>query len=521
MNKRFISLFFPYLKTDWLTIRQPGLRASPVVLSARENNRVIVTAANAIAEKEGIYAGGVVADARAIVPTLTVVEDKPGRAGRLLRGLGEWCIRFTPLAAVDGEDGLVLDVTGCPHLWGGEAAYLREMQQRLETAGYTVRAGMADSMLAAWAVARFGRGRAQGSERAAVRAQAVGGDTGDCCIVAPGRQLEALSTLPPMALRLEPEIAERLLQLGLSTIDKFVAIPRRALRRRFGPGLLQRLDEALGREEERLEPICPVAEFSERLPSLEPIQTRTGIEIALQRLLNTLCRRLQQEGKGLRACTFRAYRIDGKVEQLEISTTRATHQADHLFSLFGIKLQTMEPALGIELFLLEAPKTEDVCATQTALWSGTSGLEDTGLAALLDRFVGKFGAGVIHRYVPEERYWPERSIREATDLRERPGCGWRSDRPRPVQLLSRPEPITVTAPIPDYPPMLFRYKGMLHTIARADGPERIEREWWIEEGPHRDYYAVEDEEGRRYWLFRSGHYRDDDSPEWFIHGFFA
>src|SRR5579872_1443124 len=181
MNKRFVSLFFPYLKTDWLTIRQPGLKPSPVVLSAKENNRVIVTAANAIAEKEGIHAGAVVADARAVVPSLTVIEDKPGRAGRLLRGLGEWCIRFTPLAAVDGEDGLILDVTGCPHLWGGEVAYLQELLQRLQTAGYKVRAAMADTMLAAWAVARFGRGR-----------QPVEEGAGGYSIVEPGKQLEAL-----------------------------------------------------------------------------------------------------------------------------------------------------------------------------------------------------------------------------------------------------------------------------------------------------------------------------------------
>jgi protein ImuB len=190
-------------------------------------------------------------------------------------------------------------------------------------------------------------------------------------------------------------------------------------------------------------------------------------------------------------------------------------------ALFEIKLASMEPDLGIELFVLEAPKVEDADAMQTTLWCGASGLEDTGLAALLDRFAGKFGADTLHRYLPEERYWPERAIREATDLREEPGTDWRTDRARPVLLLPRPEAITVTAPIPDYPPMLFRYKGVLHRTAKADGPERIEREWWVDEGPHRDYYTVEDEEGRRYWLFRSGHYRDDDSPEWFIHGFFA
>jgi len=359
---------------------------------------------------------------------------------------------------------------------------------------------MADTMLAAWAVARYGKGYP---------------------IVAVDGQAAALGALPCQALRIEPATAERLQQLGLARIDQFISMPRGALRRRFGAHLLHRLDQALGNAEESLEPVCPVEAFTERLPCLEPIQTRTGIEIALQRLLNQLCGRLQQEGKGLRTAVFKGYRVDGKMESIGISTTRATHQANHLFALFEIRLATIEPALGIELFVLEAPKVEDAAAAQTTLWSGSAGLEDNGLAALLDRLAGKFGTGVIHRYLPEERYWPERSFREATDLREMPTTAWSTDRPRPIQLLPHPEPIQVTAPIPDYPPMLFRYKGVLHKTAKADGPERIEREWWTDPGPHRDYYTVEDEAGGRYWLFRSGHYRDDHSPQWFIHGFFA
>ncbi|HLZ86529.1 MAG TPA: DNA polymerase Y family protein, partial [Puia sp.] len=296
MNKRFVSLFFPHLKTDWLAIRRPALRGTPFVLSAKDHNRILVTAASPAAGKEGLQPGIVVADARAIVPTLTVIEDKPGLAGRLLRGIGEWCIRFTPLVGVDGEDGLLLDVSGCAHLWGGEVPYLKEMLRRLRALGYEVRGAMADTMLTAWAIARFGKGYP---------------------IIAPDKQAEALAPLPPAALRLEPEVTERLYQVGLTQIERFVSMPRGALRRRFGAGLLQRLDQALGFAEEVLEPVCPVAVFAERLPCLEPIQTRTGIEIALQRLLNTLCQRLQQEGKGLRVAVFKGYRIDGKLEQIE------------------------------------------------------------------------------------------------------------------------------------------------------------------------------------------------------------
>jgi protein ImuB len=458
-----------------------------------------------------------VADAQALLPELIVLEDKPGREQRLLRGLGEWAIRWTPVTAVDGVDGLLLDASGCAHLWGGEAAYLKEILRRLRAFGYQVRGAMADTMLAARAVAHYGMGH----PIVAPGQQAVAHYGMGYPIVEPGRQAEAIGPLPCSALRLEAATVERLQQLGLGTIDKFISMPRGALRRRFGPELLHRLDQALGNAEESLEPICPAEPFTERLPCLEPIQTRTGIEIALQRLLNQLCLRLQEEGKGLRSALFRGYRLDGKVQEIEVHTTRATQRAEHVFSLFEIKVGTMEPDLGIELFVLEAPKVEDAGPAQTSLWSGSAGLEDTGLAALLDRIVGKFGAGVIHRYLPEERYWPERSLRESTDLREMPTTAWRTDRLRPIQLLPQPEAIQVTAPIPDYPPMLFRYKGVLHKTMKADGPERIEREWWMDQGPHRDYYTVEDETGGRYWLFRSGHYQDNGRPEWFIHGFFA
>jgi protein ImuB len=158
---------------------------------------------------------------------------------------------------------------------------------------------------------------------------------------------------------------------------------------------------------------------------------------------------------------------------------------------------------------------------QDQLWQDKGGLADTELAELLDRIEGKIGPGHIQRFVPAEHYWPERSFTLASSIDETIQSSWKLDRPRPLQMLSKPELIEVTAPIPDYPPMLFRYKGKLHKIAKADGPERIEQEWWLQQGQHRDYYAVEDEEGQRYWLFRLGHYDVAKTYQWFLHGFFA
>jgi protein ImuB len=282
-----------------------------------------------------------------------------------------------------------------------------------------------------------------------------------------------------------------------------------------------RLHQALGSEEELLEPVQPVEAYQERLPCMEPIVTATGIEIALQRLLETLCYRLRQEQKGLRRAYFKGYRVDGKIEKIEIGTNGPSCNVNHLFKLFENKLESIEPNLGIELFVLEAPKVEDHFPEQEQLWKTAGGMEDIRLSELIDRLECRLGAHTVHRYLPDEHYWPERSVKPASSLQEKSTIAWKTDRPRPLQLLATPDRIDVTAPIPDYPPMLFRHKGKLHKIIKADGPERIEQEWWLQQGEHRDYYSVEDEEGRRYWLFRLGHYDTGKMVQWFLHGFFA
>ena len=496
MAKRFVSIWFPNLATDWFTLRQPRLGNTAFVLSAPLHGRMIVTAANALAETQGICRGMGLADARAIIPVLQALDDKPELSDKLLKRIAEWCIRFTPFAAVDLPDGIILDVTGCSHLWGGDEPYVNDIVNRLKCRGYHVRAAIADTAGAAWAVARFGK----------------------LLIINSGQQTNALLSLPPAALRLEAETIERLQKLGLRQIKDFISMPRSALRRRFGNHIISRLNQASGLEEEFIQPVQPIEPYQERLPCLEPIVTATGIEIALQQLLEALCQRLQKEQKGLRIVCFKCYRVDGKVEQVTIGTISPSHSVKHLFKLFEIKLSTIEPDLGIELFVLEAPKVEDHSPAQQKLWEPMLNLNNVKLSELIDRLAGRVGSNAIYRFLPNEHYWPERSFKPASSLQEQKTAEWKLDRPRPTQLLATPENIDVTAPVPDYPPMNFRYKGKLHKIKKADGPERIEQEWWIQEGQHRDYYAVEDEEGCRYWLFRLGHY--DEDYQWFIHGFF-
>lgn len=500
MSRRYVSIWFYELITDWFAIREPSLRAIPFAATIKDHGRMVITAVNKAARSQGIDAGMVLADARVLFPSLQVKDDIPGLTEKLLQKLAEWCIRFTPFVAVDAPQGLTFDATGCSHLWGGDEAYLTDLIKRLNNRGYHVRVGMADTIGAAWAIARYGK---------------------DSPVIATGEHSEVLMPLPVAALRIDPDLVERLYKLGLLAIHQLMAMPRPALRRRFGQSLIEKMDLALGNKEEIVEPVIPLVPYQERLPCFEPVVTRPGIEIALEQLLETHCNRLQKEGKGIRTATFKCYRIDGQVPQISIATGRPSTNVQHLFKLFEIKIAAIEPALGIELFVLDAEKVEDSIAAQVFLWKNNNGLNSPELSELLDRMAGKFGAAVVHRYLPAEHYWPERSFKLAASLNEQPSTQWVANKPRPLLLLPQPEPVQVTAPVPDYPPMNFRYKGKLHTIIKADGPERIEQEWWLQQGQHRDYYCVEDEKGCRYWLFRLGHYEADKPHGWYLHGFFA
>jgi protein ImuB len=459
---------------------------------------MVIDSVNASAAQKGIRPAAVLADCKAIFPELQMRETEPARAQQLLTALAEWAVRYTPFAAVNLPDGLLLDASGCTHLWGGEIAYLESIRQKLAVYGYTVQIGIADTIGTAWAIARF---------------------NGSVCIVKPGKQREVLKNLPAAALRLDVTVLARLKKLGLDRIGSFMDMPKSTLRRRFGPSVAFRLDQALGFETERILPVEPIEPYQERLSTMEPITTATGITIALQRLLEAICLRFSDEGVGLRKAIFKAFRVDGEIQQIEIGTGQPSRNEAHLFKLFEHKINTLQPDLGFELFVLEAPKVEPVTDEQAAIWEA-SAQNDRKVAELLDRVAARTGQDAIARYLPTEHYWPERSAKPAMPLWEKATTAWRTDCPRPIHLLPTPEAIEVTAVLPDYPPMLFRYKNKLYNVAKSDGPERIEHEWWLTDGLYRDYYCVEDEAGARYWLFRAGPYQKGQ-PQWFIHGFFA
>lgn len=496
---RYIAIYFPYLVPDRLAIRNPKLRAQAFVTTLSEKGRLVIQSASVAAVAIGIQPGMILADARALHPDLIAIDFDPQLPQKLLTMLAEWCLRFTPVAAVDPPDVLVLDISGCAHLWGGEPAYLKEIIDRLTAGGYHVNIAMADTIGAAWAFSRYSQNGA---------------------IIGCGKHQECLLPMPVAALRLTPAITDRLYALGLHTIGHLVTIPRQSLKRRFGQELLNRLDQSYGTFAESLRPVCPAPVFQERLYCLEPVRTAKAITIGLQQLLDLLCAHLGRNQKGLRQAVLKCYRIDNVLQQVTIGTNRPARDPAHLFRLFEPKISSIAPGLGIELFVLEAPVTDVLEVEQENLWVET-GISQQAISQLLDRISGRLGLNSIQRYLPAAHHWPEQSYIKAENLLEEPRIPWQDDGPRPVYVLPQPEPVQVSVPLPDYPPMLFIYKNVIHHIKKADGPERIEREWWADHGLQRDYYCVEDTKGNRYWLFRSGHYDSGQAPDWFIHGFFA
>ncbi|RYY44138.1 MAG: DNA polymerase Y family protein [Chitinophagaceae bacterium] len=461
---------------------------------------MIIQSCNVLANAAGIFPSMTVADARALLPAIVIQDDIPGLPNKLLLSFARWFIRYTPVVAIDGEDGLLLDATGCAHLWGGEQAYLQDMHKRIQGFGYHSRLSMAATIGAAWAVSRYGA---------------------NLQVIPDNKTAAALLALPAAALRPEPATLERLQKLGLRQIKQFIQLPRSSLRRRFGAPLLLRIDQALGTAAEIINPVMPLSEYREWLPCMDPIVSATGIEIAIQTLLEKLCALLKKEEKGLRSAKLSCHRVDGKIIPVTVNTSMPSSNPVHLFKLLELHISSIEPDLGIELFVLEAMGVEASTARQDHLWSANGGLTHLPLAELLDRIAGRFGEQVIQRFLPDAHYWPERSYKQAASLQEKPFTEWKASRRRPLRLLRKPALIEVTAPIPDYPPMFFKYAGRLYKIARADGPERIEQEWWLQEGQHRDYYIVETAEGQRFWLFRLGHYDAAKTYGWYLHGFFA
>jgi protein ImuB len=546
----------------------PGKEA-PFATVIESAGRRLLAAVNPAATAAGLAPGMPLADAFSFLPSLTTAAAEPAEDAAALRRLAEWCGCYSPWTAPDGADGVRVEITGSAHLWGGEAALGADLTARLKRQGIASRIAIADTLGAAWALARFV-------------------PTGESAVILPpGDAYAGLAALPVEALRLDPATAQGLRRVGLKRVGDLCAMPRDALARRFGAGVAQRLDQARGDLPEPLSPLGEAPVRRVRLSFAEPIADPADLALAAERLTADLVLRLAREGAGARRLDLAFHRVDGRVERIRLGTARPSRDPHHLAVLFKERLDTVDPGLGVEDMILAAFAVEPLAPEQIDFVGTSAGPHPFppplagegmggGVAQLLDRLGNKLGLAALYRLEPRESHIPERASVRITPLPPQTGGeGWgeggrRSEPPsrpphppvpagqahgiaadaatgpslspqkdgegligsgggkppRPIRLFEPPEPVEAFWLLPDDPPFRFAWRRRPYRVTRADGPERIAEEWWQSSisgavDAIRDYYRVEDEDGRRFWLFRAGLSGSDRPPRWFIHGIFA
>jgi protein ImuB len=457
-----------------------------------------------------LYPGQKAADAAALVPDLATAEAEPEADAAALAELAHWCVRFSPAVALDAPDGLFLDVDGVAHLWGGEAELVADLRARLAANDLPFRLSIADTPGAAWALARFGA---------------------DGTIAPPGGQAELLAALPPQALRLDPETAAQIERLGLRRLAQLMAIPRAPLGRRFGPEVLARLDQALGRAPEALAFRRPPTPWFARLAFAEPISAPEDMARAACDIAGRLCAMLEAKDQGARRFELAFHRLDGKALSAAVGLSRAGRDPVRLGKLFAPKLEALDPGFGIEVVTLAAREVEPLAVRQTSLAAEPEAGEEAGeevLGPLVDRLANRLGEARVWRAAAAQSHVPELAAARVRPLGADAPSAWDPEAPRPVRLFRRPEPVEgVIALTPDDPPSQFRWRGRVHRVRRAEGPERIAEEWWkadiadVSVAHVRDYYRVEDQDGARFWLFRAGLYQPGEPAQWWLHGVFG
>jgi protein ImuB len=474
----------------------------------------VLVAVDDAASRCGLHTGLALTQARAMHPALDAVPEDMAADAQLLDAIADWCLRYTPLVACDPPDGLLLDITGCAHLYGGEAALIADLSARLERAGLAFSIAVAGSIGAAYAAARTGAaGRhANGDER------------------------KLLTPLPLACLRLAPQTVASLARVGLKNVGDIIDLPRAPLTARFGGDVIRQLDRALALEDEPLTPRLPVAPYvaEQRFP--EPIAREEDVLAVAERLAQQLKLALERRGDGARRIELTLFRTDGAVRRIAAGTSRPIRDAAEIRALFTERLATLadalDPGFGFDMARLSVLIAEPCAPEQIGIGGGGDAKE---MNRLVDRLSARLGSQRVRRLVAQDSHLPEIAAVSVPAQATGTDDGWAAFRayrtevelaPRPLRLLTKPEPIEAVAEVPDGPPLRFRWRRALHEVVFADGPERIEGAWWSEHGgPARDYFRVEDKSGLRFWLFRAGLYRDlspgGAPPTWFVHGMFA
>ncbi|PPD13977.1 MAG: nucleotidyltransferase [Methylobacterium sp.] len=515
-SRRYLALWFPFLSTDRArrSRTSPGERPDerPFALVEKERGALRLVALDAAAARSGLRVGMALAEARALLPQLLTLEAHPAADADLLRSCAEACEMFTPLVALRGPDGLVLDVTGCVHLFGGEEAMLQRARRRMAAFGLTACAALAGTPDAAWAFARYRRNR----------------------VAAPGEDETLARDLPLQALDADSETTLALSRAGFRSLADLAERPSRLLAARFGSGLVERLYRVLGWEDIRLTPLRPLPDIVAEKHFPEPLGHVESLLGVLERLARDVAGPLERRGTGGRAFEASFFRSDGAVRRITMETGAPLRDPATIVRLVKLRIEALadplDPGFGFDALRLGVLRSEAFAPRQKELdGRDAQADQDRALAALIDRLVARFGRENVRRFIARDTHDPVLAGGTISSLSTHPGASWpepETGQPpaRPLTLFTHPQPIEVLAEVPDSPPLRFRWRRMLHEVTRAEGPERIAPEWWREASPApatRDYYRIEDQAGHRFWIFREGLYEDRNTqPRWFLHGLF-
>ena len=509
-------MWFPILPADRITRATRNAQDKPplVVVEKQKGAMRLVTLSRA-ARRAGLVPGISLADARARIPDLWVEEIDHAADAALLDSVAEDCDRVTPIVMVDAPDGLTLDITGSEHLFGDEAALRLGLSRRLRRAGLHVRTVIAGAPDAARALARHGT----------------------IAIVPPGEEAAFARSLPIAALNLPEKDRLAISRAGLKTIGALADRPTQLFSARFGEQMTLRLSRLQGIAPSPLTPRRAIPMLWVERRFVEPIGLIEHVEAALSELAHEACTRLTEQREGGRAFEATFHRADGAVRRILVETGRPMRDPAVVLRLFREKLDSLadpiDPGFGFDMMRLALPETEPLAPLQSSLDGRT--VEEDAIADLADRLATRFGADRVVRFMPENTHDPARAAR-AIPVSFHPPASFNpmtspvwptpeeGEPPlRPLHMLNPPQPVSVgMAEVPDGPPRRFTWRRRQHEIVHAEGPERIAPEWWrAPSAATRDYYRLEDAEGRRFWLFRSGAYGGAESPAWYLHGVFA
>lgn len=549
-RRRILSLWFPRLGAERLLRLERDGADGPLAVVEERSSMQVISSLTATAEREGLSVGQPLRDAHAMCAALRTRTRNARAEAAFLTALRRWAGQFSPWVSEQPPQGLAADLSGCAHLFGGEEALLARIDADCAAMGLSVEMAVADTLGAAWALARYA-GAEAGSDRSgdaieqearATRSRAVkrrhwtrGGTApqrlelprGTGRIAAPGQAFGALAPLPVSALRLEAEVTAQLNRLGLRRIGDLLGQPRASLARRFGRGLVLRLDQAMGSAPEPVSPARPPDHFAVRLTLPDPIGLMEDLVAGAERMLPQLCARLEARGMGARSLRLEAHRTDQAAETAVLTLARPSRDPSRILPLLEMKLEGIDAGYGIDMLRLEVLQAEPLhtrapAGHREAVAAARARKED---GAALEDLCGRLGARIglerITRRHPAGSHIPEKTATVQAAAWSPPARDWPAP-PRPRPLLLWP-PELVAAPDSPRPPARFRWRGQDWELALATGPERIAPEWWLDDpawrSGTRDYWEVTTGGGARLWLYYA--HGGGLSPGWFCQGSFA